>query len=41
LAIFLLGLFLGKVSGSFWLWTGLRALIIAVITCLIILTLNL
>ena len=41
LAIFLLGLFLGKTSGSFWLWTGLRALLIAVVTCLIILTLNL
>lgn len=41
LAIFLLGLFLGKVSGSFWLWTGLRALLIAGITCLIILTLKL
>lgn len=41
LSIFLLGLFLGKVSGSFWLWTGLRALLIAVVTCLIILTLNL
>jgi predicted membrane protein (TIGR00267 family) len=41
LAIFLLGLFLGKVSGSFWLWTGLRALLIALVTCLIILTLKL
>ena len=40
LAIFLLGLFLGKVSGTFWLWTGLRALLIAVVTCLIILTLK-
>jgi len=39
--IFLLGLFLGKMSGSFWLWTGLRALLIAVITCLIILALEL
>ena len=41
LAIFLLGLFTGKVSGSFWFWTGLRALLIAVVTCLIILTLEL
>jgi predicted membrane protein (TIGR00267 family) len=40
LAIFLLGLFLGKVSGTFWLWTGLRALLIAVVTCLVILTLK-
>ena len=40
LAIFLLGIFLGKVSGSFWLWTGLRSLLIALVTCLIILTLE-
>lgn len=40
-AIFLLGIFLGKVSGSFWLWTGLRALAIAAITCFVILTLKL
>lgn len=40
LTIFLLGLFLGKVSGTFWLWTGLRTLAIAVITCLLILTLE-
>ncbi|MGV7222221.1 MAG: hypothetical protein ACQ9MH_11905 [Nitrospinales bacterium] len=39
LAIFLLGLVLGKLSGSFWLWTGLKALLVALITCLIILTL--
>ncbi len=38
--IFFLGLFLGKVSGTFWLWTGLRALLIAGITCLIIITLQ-
>ncbi|GJL79770.1 MAG: hypothetical protein NPINA01_27590 [Nitrospinaceae bacterium] len=41
LAIFLLGLFLGKASGSLWLWTGLRALLIALITCLIIFILEL
>jgi len=40
LAIFFLGLFLGKVSGSFWLGAGLRALLIAVVTGLIILTLE-
>lgn len=40
LAIFFLGLFLGKMSGSFWLWTSLRALLIGVVTCLIILTLK-
>ncbi|MBC8284877.1 MAG: hypothetical protein H8E32_13760 [Nitrospinae bacterium] len=38
--IFLLGLFLGKVSGSFWLWAGLRALLIAIFTCLVILALG-
>ncbi|MZH05940.1 MAG: hypothetical protein F3743_11165 [Nitrospinae bacterium] len=38
--IFLLGIFLGKVSGSFWLWTGLRALLIAVLTCVAILILE-
>ncbi len=41
LAIFFLGLFLGKTSGSFWLWSGLRALLIAVVTCLIIFALKL
>lgn len=38
--IFLLGIFLGKVSGSFWLWTGIRALLIAAITSLVILALG-
>jgi predicted membrane protein (TIGR00267 family) len=30
--IFLLGVFLGRISGHFWLWTGLRAVVIAVVT---------
>jgi len=30
--IFLLGVFLGRVSGVFWLWAGLRTLLIAVAT---------
>jgi predicted membrane protein (TIGR00267 family) len=38
--IFLLGTFLGKTTGSFWLVTGLRALLIAVVTCLVILSLE-
>jgi len=38
--IFLLGIFLGKTTGSFWLATGLRALLIAVVTCLVILSLE-
>lgn len=34
--IFLLGILLGKVSGTFWLFSGLRTLFIGVLTCLII-----
>jgi len=34
---FFLGVFSGKISKTFWLWSGLRALIIAVITMAIIL----
>lgn len=37
---FMLGVFLGRLSGGFWLWTGVRALMIAVITAAIILLLN-
>ncbi len=37
---FLLGVFLGRVSDRGWLWTGLRALLIAIITATIILLLN-
>ena len=37
---FLLGIFVGRLSGHFWLWTGVRALLIAVITALIIFLLN-
>ena len=33
---FLLGVFLGRVSGQFWLWTGIRALLIAMITSALI-----
>lgn len=40
LIIFLLGLFLGKISGGFWLWAALRTTMIAVITALLILTLK-
>ncbi len=39
--IFILGIFLGKATGSFWLVTGLRALLIAIVTCLVILTIEL
>ncbi|MDH3600779.1 MAG: hypothetical protein OEU26_14200 [Candidatus Tectomicrobia bacterium] len=34
--IFLLGVFLGRVSGAFWLWSGVRTLIVAVLTMLVI-----
>ena len=34
--IFFLGVFIGKISDSFWLWAGLRALLIALITSLLI-----
>lgn len=35
--IFLLGVFLGRVGGSFWLWSGLRSALVAALTALIIL----
>ncbi|WP_455218795.1 hypothetical protein [Kaarinaea lacus] len=37
---FLLGVFLGRLSGRFWFWTGTRALLIALVTSLIILLLH-
>ena len=30
--IFLLGVFLGRVSGTFWLWSGLQSLAVALVT---------
>jgi len=35
--VFLLGMFLGKISGRFWLWSGLRTILIALVTAAIIL----
>jgi predicted membrane protein (TIGR00267 family) len=35
--LFLLGAFLGTISGRFWLWSGVRTLIIALLTAAIIL----
>lgn len=35
--IFLLGVLLARISGVFWLWSGLRTLLIAALTALIIL----
>ena len=37
LCVFSLGVFLGKINKKFWLWSGLRALIIALVTVVIIL----
>jgi predicted membrane protein (TIGR00267 family) len=39
-AIFVLGAFLGKIGSVFWLWSGLRAVLIAVLTCALILALR-
>ena len=39
--LFLLGTYLGKISGVFWLWSGIRALVIALATGGIIVALNL
>jgi predicted membrane protein (TIGR00267 family) len=40
ITLFLLGAFLGKISGQFWLWSSLRTLFIALITAAIILSLD-
>ena len=40
LVMFLLGAFLGRVSGGFWLWSGLRMLAIALLTAALILWLE-
>ena len=34
--IFLLGVFLGQISGLFWLWSGVRTLLVAILTMLVI-----
>ena len=36
LIIFLLGVFIGRINGHFWLWSGLRTLVVAFITTLLI-----
>jgi predicted membrane protein (TIGR00267 family) len=38
--IFLLGVFLGRVGGTLWLWSGLKALGVALLTGLLILILS-
>ncbi|WP_228721443.1 hypothetical protein [Desulfosediminicola ganghwensis] len=37
ICIFSLGVFIGKISKQFWLWSGLRTLITAIVTVIIIL----
>lgn len=32
LILFLLGVFLGRISGTYWLWSGMRTLFIAIVT---------
>ena len=39
-AIFLLGVFLGRISHTYWLWSGIRAVLIAAATCALILLLR-
>jgi len=34
--VFLLGIFLGRISGLFWLWSGIKTLLIALITASLI-----
>ncbi|GJL74915.1 hypothetical protein [Nitrosomonas sp.] len=36
LIIFLLGVFLGRINGRFWLWSGLQTLMVAAVTALLI-----
>jgi VIT1/CCC1 family predicted Fe2+/Mn2+ transporter len=34
--MFLLGVYLGRISGTFWLWAGLRTLLVAAVTAVLI-----
>jgi len=38
--IFLLGIYLGRIEHSFWLWSGIRAVLIAVVTSALIVVLE-
>jgi hypothetical protein len=38
--IFLLGTYLGKIEHSFWLWSGIRAVLIAAVTSAVIIALE-
>ena len=36
MVLFLLGVYLGRISGTFWLWAGLRTLLIAGVTAMLV-----
>lgn len=38
--LFFLGIVIGRIQGSFWLWSGLRTLIIALLTAVLIYLIN-
>jgi len=40
LTLFILGAFIGKISGRFWLWSGFKTLLIAIVTAGIILSIE-
>jgi len=40
LILFLLGIVIGRIRGTHWLWSGLRTLLIALFTALVIYLLN-
>ncbi|MDH5230697.1 MAG: hypothetical protein OEZ58_16170 [Gammaproteobacteria bacterium] len=40
IVLFFLGVFLGRISQTFWLWSGLRTLLIALFTSLLIFFIN-
>jgi predicted membrane protein (TIGR00267 family) len=40
LVLFLLGVFLGRVTGRFWLWSGLRTLLVGLVTAGVIALIN-
>jgi predicted membrane protein (TIGR00267 family) len=40
LAVFLLGILLGRISGTFWLWAGIRTLLIALLTSIVIIVVD-
>lgn len=40
MVLFFLGIVIGRIQGAFWLWSGLRTLIIALVTAILIYILN-